>query len=112
YEDIKAIAGGRVWIATSAKELGLIDGIGGIEEAIAYAAEMAALDDHVVKYYQKKLTQEELILKQIFKNFDVKVQEPAALVMFTGLTEIYKTLIDIKNPQVLLTCELCLVDID
>lgn len=112
YEKIKAIAGGRVWIATSAKELGLIDGIGGIEEAIAYAAEMAALDDHVVKYYQKKLTQEELILKQIFKNFDVKVQEPAALVMFTGLTEIYKTLIDIKNPQVLLTCELCLVDID
>ena len=112
YENIKAIAGGRVWIATSAKELGLIDGIGGIEEAIAYAAEMAALDDHVVKYYQKKLTQEELILKQIFKNFDVKVQEPAALVMFTGLTEIYKTLIDIKNPQVLLTCELCLVDID
>ena len=53
-----------------------------------------------------------MILKQIFKNFDVKVQEPAALVMFTGLTEIYKTLIDIKNPQVLLTCELCLVDID
>ena len=112
YEDIKAIAGGRVWIATSAKELGLIDGIGGIEEAIAYAAEMAALDDHVVKYYQKKLTPEELILKEIFKNFNINIQEPVSFTMLEGLTEIYKTLIDIKNPQVLLTCELCLVDID
>jgi len=112
YEDIKAIAGGRVWIATSAKELGLIDGMGGVEEAIAYAVEMAALEDHAVKYYQKKLTPEELILKEIFKNFDINVQEPVSFTMLEGLTEIYKTLAGIQNPQVLLTCELCLVDID
>ena len=112
YEDIKAIAGGRVWIATSAKELGLIDGMGGVEEAIAYAVEMAALEDHAVKYYQKKLTPEELILKEIFKNFDINVQEPISFTMLEGLTEIYKTLAGIQNPQVLLTCELCLVDID
>jgi protease-4 len=112
YEDIKAIAGGRVWIATSAKELGLIDGIGGVEDAIAYAVEMAALEDHVVKYYQKKLTPEELILKEIFKNFNINIQEPVSFTMLEGLTEIYKTLAGIKNPQVLLTCELCLVDID
>ena len=112
YEDIKAIAGGRVWIATSAKELGLIDGIGGVEDAIAYAVEMAALEDHVVKYYQKKLTPEDLILKEIFKNFNINIQEPVSFTMLEGLTEIYKTLAGIKNPQVLLTCELCLVDID
>ena len=112
YEDIKAIAGGRVWIATSAKELGLVDGIGGVEDAIAYAVEMAALEDHVVKYYQKKLTPEELILKEIFKNFNINIQEPVSFTMLEGLTEIYKTLAGIKNPQVLLTCELCLVDID
>ena len=112
YEDIKAIAGGRVWIATSAKELGLIDGIGGVEDAIAYAVEMAALEDHVVKYYQKKLTPEELILNEIFKNFNINIQEPVSFTMLEGLTEIYKTLAGIKNPQVLLTCELCLVDID
>ena len=112
YEDIKAIAGGRVWIATSAKELGLVDGIGGVEDAIAYAVEMAALEDHVVKYYQKKLTPEDLILKEIFKNFNINIQEPVSFTMLEGLTEIYKTLAGIKNPQVLLTCELCLVDID
>ena len=31
YEDIKKIAGGRVWIATSAKEIGLVDEIGGMK---------------------------------------------------------------------------------
>ncbi|MDC0198596.1 signal peptide peptidase SppA, partial [Pseudomonadota bacterium] len=50
YEDIKAIAGGRVWIATSAKEIGLVDEIGGIDEAISYAANMAELEDYQVEY--------------------------------------------------------------
>ena len=112
YEDIKAIAGGRVWIATSAKELGLIDGIGGVEDAIAYAVEMAALEDHVVKYYQKNLSPQELIVQELLKNFDITVQGSASLDMLAGLTKIYKNLVDIKSPQVLLTCELCLVDID
>ena len=43
---LKQIAGGRVWIATSAKEIGLIDEIGGIDDAITYAANMAELEDY------------------------------------------------------------------
>ena len=46
YEDIKAIAGGRVWIATSAKEIGLVDEIGGIDDAIAYAVNLTELEDY------------------------------------------------------------------
>ena len=49
------MAGGRVWIATSAKEIGLVDEIGSIEDAIAYAAEMAELEDYQVEYYGQKL---------------------------------------------------------
>ena len=65
YEDIKKIAGGRVWIATSAKEIGLVDEIGGIDDAIAYAANMAELEDYQVEYYGKKLSAEELLIKKI-----------------------------------------------
>ena len=54
YEDIKKIAGGRVWIATSAKEIGLVDEIGGIDDAIAYAAKIAELEDYQVEYYGQK----------------------------------------------------------
>ena len=61
YEDIKAIAGGRVWIATSAKEIGLVDEIGGIDDAIAYAVNLTELEDYQVEYYGQELSPEELI---------------------------------------------------
>ena len=41
YEEINKIAGGRVWIATSAEEIGLVDEIGNVDDAIAYAAKMS-----------------------------------------------------------------------
>ena len=111
YEEIKSIAGGRVWIATRAHELGLVDEIGGLEEAIAYAAEKAELKDHKVEYYGQSLSPEELIIKELLKNFDVSIKDPAVYSMLIGLTDIYETLVDLKQPQALLTCEACLIGI-
>ena len=112
YEDIKAIAGGRVWIATSAKEIGLVDEIGGIDEAISYAANMAELEDYQVEYYGQELSPEELIIRELLENFDVSVGEPKVLSALNGLTEFYETLTDIQEPKALLTCKDCLVGLD
>jgi protease-4 len=112
YEDIKAIAGGRVWIATSAKEIGLVDEIGGIDEAIAYAANMAELEDYQVEYYGQELSPEELIIRELLENFDVSIGEPKVLSALNGLTDFYETLTDIQEPKALLTCKDCLVDLD
>ena len=112
YEDIKAIAGGRVWIATSAKEIGLVDEIGGIDDAIAYAANMAELEDYQVEYYGQELSPEELILRELLENFDVSVGEPKVLSALNGLADLYETLADIQEPKALLTCKDCLVDLD
>ena len=112
YEDIKAIAGGRVWIATSAKEIGLVDEIGGIDEAIAYAANMAELEDYQVEYYGQELSPEELIIKELLENFDVSVGEPKVLSALNGLANLYETLTGIQEPKALLTCKDCLVDLD
>ena len=112
YEDIKAIAGGRVWIATSAKEIGLVDEIGGIDDAIAYAANMAELEDYQVEYYGQELSPEELILRELLENFDVSVGEPKVLSALNGLADLYETLSDIQEPKALLTCKDCLVDLD
>ncbi|MGB2045803.1 MAG: signal peptide peptidase SppA [Porticoccaceae bacterium] len=112
YEDIKQIAGGRVWIATSAKEIGLIDEIGGMEDAITYAANMAELEEFQVEYYGEELSPEELILKELVENLDVSLGEPKVLSALNGLTELYETLIDIQEPKALLTCKDCLVDLD
>jgi protease-4 len=112
FEDIKKIAGGRVWIATSAKEIGLVDEIGGIDDAIAYAANMAELEDYQLEYYGQKLSPEELIIKELLENFDVSIGEPKVLTALNGLANIYETLTGIQQPKALLTCEDCLVDIN
>ena len=112
YEDIKAIAGGRVWIATSAKEIGLVDEIGGIDEAISYAANMAELEDYQVEYYGQELSPEELIIRELLENFDVSVGEPKVFSALNGLTDFYETLTGIQEPKALLTCKDCFVDLD
>lgn len=48
---VKEIAEGRVWLATDAKEIGLIDGIGGINDAIAKAAQLAKVKDYETVAY-------------------------------------------------------------
>jgi len=112
YEEIKSIAGGRVWIATSAKKIGLIDEIGGIDDAITYAAKIAELVDYQVEYYGEQLSPEKMILKKIFENFDVSPEQPKVLLALNGLARLYETLTSIKEPRALLTCKDCLVDLD
>ncbi|RPH05960.1 MAG: signal peptide peptidase SppA [bacterium TMED46] len=112
YEEIKSIAGGRVWIATSAKKIGLIDEIGGIDDAITYAAKIAELVDYQVEYYGEELSPEEMILKKLFENFDLSPEQPKVLLALNGLARLYETLTSIKEPKALLTCKDCLVDLD
>ena len=53
-EEVHAIAQGRVWIGSDAKALGLVDGLGGLDDAVAAAAELAELEDFSVTYHQQE----------------------------------------------------------
>jgi protease-4 len=46
---IDQLAGGRVFTGAQAMELGLVDKIGGLREAIAYAARQASISDYDVR---------------------------------------------------------------
>ena len=48
-EDVDEIGQGRVWSGVDALRLGLVDELGGIDDAIAYAAEKAGINDGEVK---------------------------------------------------------------
>lgn len=52
-DEVKKIASGRVWSGEQAKENGLVDILGGLNDAIELAAKSARLDDYVVRYYPK-----------------------------------------------------------
>jgi protease-4 len=50
-EEIDAIGQGRVWTGHQAIELGLVDALGGLDDAIADAAALAETDNYTVKDY-------------------------------------------------------------
>ncbi|MEG5033063.1 signal peptide peptidase SppA [Microcoleus sp. AT3-D2] len=73
---VQEIAQGRVWSGTAAKQLGLVDEIGGLEDAVREAAKQAKLgDDWKVEEYPKRRSLEERILERIS---GVHVLKPAA----------------------------------
>lgn len=73
---VQEIAQGRVWSGTAAKQLGLVDEIGGLEDAVREAAKQAKLgDDWKVEEYPKRRTLEERILERLS---GVHVLKPAA----------------------------------
>ena len=55
-ESTEAIAGGQVWSGTDALQLGLIDRLGDLNQAVAAAAEIAGFSDYQVEHYQPELT--------------------------------------------------------
>lgn len=60
---VDSIAQGRVWSGDDAIELGLVDELGGIEEAVAYAAKKADLESYSIKEYPKQEDIFESLLK-------------------------------------------------
>ena len=70
----------------------MVDEIGGIDDAIAYAANIAELEDYQVEYYGQELSPEELILRELLENFDVSLGEPKVLSALNGLADFYETL--------------------
>jgi protease-4 len=50
---VDSLAQGRVWSGTAALRVGLVDRIGGLQDAIACAARMAKLDKYSLREYPK-----------------------------------------------------------
>ena len=67
--ELEPIAQGRVWSGLKAQSLGLVDEMGGLEDAIAAAAKEAELgDDWTLEEYPKSLNFEEELLRQLFSS--------------------------------------------
>lgn len=50
-EQVNEVARGRVWTGFDAKKIGLIDELGGLNEAIAFAAKEAKIQEPKIQYY-------------------------------------------------------------
>ncbi len=65
-EQVDNIAQGRVWIGTTAQQIGLVDKLGYLQDAIASAANLAELDDYKVRYIERELTSGEIFMQNLF----------------------------------------------
>ena len=64
---IKSIGEGRVWLGVRGKEIGIVDEIGNINDAIAKAVDLAGLECYKLAYYPEKTDPYEELIK-LFDN--------------------------------------------
>ena len=76
-EDIKKVGEGRVWLGKDALEIGLVDELGNINNAIAKAAELANLGEYAIVDYPEKTDPFEELLKM----FDTTTPEERLVLM-------------------------------
>jgi len=70
-EEIKAIGEGRVWLGSDAVEIGLVDSLGNLDDAINKAAEMAGIEHYIMAYYPEKVD----FLDELIKALDNTTEE-------------------------------------
>ena len=68
---IKSIGEGRVWLGDKGVEIGIVDELGNLDDAIAKAVELAGLEDYKLVYFPEKKDP----LDEILKAFDNTTDE-------------------------------------
>ena len=75
-DSLRALAGGRVWTGTQGKANGLVDQLGGIDDAIKLAAQSAKLKegDYQIKYQPRKKEFFEQLMNSFSDSEEAKIQ--------------------------------------
>ncbi len=65
FEQIDSVGGGRVWSGTRAKQIGLVDELGTLNDAVKFAAGKAGLKSYAISSYPKRMSPFEQIFKDL-----------------------------------------------
>lgn len=96
-EKVNAIARGRVWTGKDAKEIGLVDELGGLKNAIAYAARKAGVKEPKVLYYPLRKEDKWMDLLEQFEEENNTTVKSPSLKLPVELLNYYNQLIAIEN---------------
>jgi protease IV len=106
---IRSIAGGRVWLAPKAVELGLVDELGTLEDAVAYAASQADLDEYRVDYVTKPVSPAIALLRRF--SVSAGMGPGSSYQTFAARMDSLFTLFgDISEPKATVMCAECMVE--
>ena len=105
-EAVAQIAEGRVWLGSTALELGLVDELGDLSKAIDAAAELANLTDHGVKAFTTPISARDLLFRELFEARAPKAQNP----LVASLQALWLQVAGLNDPlHTYSLCESCLL---
>lgn len=99
--EVDSIAQGRVWPGLKAKEIGLVDDIGGLDRAISAAAKLANIEKYKLKEYPRAKTGMEQFIEKFAKKED-RDDAVSTAVMKSELGDmypVYRTFRDMRNAR-------------
>ncbi|MBS1572775.1 MAG: signal peptide peptidase SppA [Bacteroidetes bacterium] len=100
FDQIDAIGGGRVWSGKRAKEIGLVDELGNLQDAITFAANKSGTKKYSVEAYPKKKDKFEELM-EIFSPDDVEAKWMKSRIGEDNY-KIYKSLLSEENKSQIL----------
>lgn len=108
---VDRIAQGRVWAGTTALDLGLIDAIGGLEDAIDSAASLAGLGEFETLYIEKQLSPKDLLINELLRggtDVAARVIDTRSLSLVSRLRSEFDDLLQMsREPGIYLQCLVC-----
>lgn len=93
-DEVDAVARGRVWTGTAAAELGLVDHLGGLQDAIAASARRAGIEDYEVVWPEAGESLQQRLLRRLLSAAAVLGFEP----MTTSTAPLAQALASVRAP--------------
>lgn len=109
-EQVDEIAGGKVWIGRQALEIGLVDELGSLNDAIAAAAALAGEEKYEAARFGTPISPQQMVLEALGKNLQVAMPSTVkgAMVWLSPLREPLTVLSKLQDPKhVYLQCFDC-----
>jgi len=100
-DQVDSIAQGRVWPGSMAKQIGLVDEIGGLDRAIQSASRLAQLEKYKIKEYPETKTPIEQFVEKLM-NVEEQEEAVSTAVLRSELGELYpmyRSLRDLRNAK-------------
>ena len=95
--EILSIAGGRIWSGEKAVQLGLVDKIGNLDDAIESAATFANLENYSVISYSKEMDPFELLINELLNSFGTKINVSSEIKILGKLIDTKYKFIDLDK---------------
>ena len=107
-EEVEAVAEGRVWTGERAHELGLVDHLGHLADAVDSAAALADVERFNVRYIEEPLSPQEVLLQEAMDSLGLVDNADQSPGVMGHLAEQLRSIVAFNDPRhVYALCEAC-----